>query len=103
MLAKPELLPNSTSLTSFQQYIYTSRYARFLHDEGRRETWPETVNRYFDFFKVHLEAQCGFSLSKEFRHELESAVLDFSVMPSMRCIMTAGPALQKENIAGYNC
>src|ERR1700733_6826671 len=103
MLVKPEPLLCQTSLSQFQQYIYISRYARFLHDEGRRETWPETVKRYFDFFTLHLKAFHGFTMGQELRAELESAVLNFDVMPSMRCIMTAGPALEKENVAGYNC
>jgi len=87
----------------FQQYIYKSRYARYLHEEKRRENWPETVARYFNFFKIHLKEKCGFDLTKDLRHELEQAVLNLAVVPSMRCIMTAGPALERDHIAGYNC
>lgn len=93
-LAKPSL---------FQQYVYLSRYSRFLHDEGRRETWPETVARYFDFFAGHLRVKHGYQLLPELRAELESAVLGMEVMPSMRCLMTAGPALERSNMACYNC
>lgn len=89
--------------TSYQQYIHLSRYSRFLHDKGRRETWEETVARYFDFFTNHLKENHKFNLTPELRAELESAVLNLEVMPSMRAIMTAGPALEKDNIAGYNC
>src|SRR5882672_5310864 len=84
------------------QYVYISKYARYLHDEGRRERWPETVKRYFDFFQVHLKNVCGYDLSDD-RSYLESAILNYRVMPSMRCLMTAGPALEKENAAGFNC
>lgn len=91
------------NISTFQQYIYISKYARFLHDEERREVWPETVKRYFDFFTIHLKEMCNYSLTPELRKELEDAVLNFRVMPSMRCIMTAGPALQRENVSGFNC
>jgi len=89
--------------TEFQHFIYKSRYARFLHDKNRRENWPETVARYFDFFKIHLKEVCGYELTKELRAELEHAVLTLEVVPSMRALMTAGQALQKSNIAAYNC
>lgn len=91
------------SLSLFQQYVYLSRYSRFLHDENRRETWVETVQRYFDFMNLHLGFTCSFNLDDELEKELKSAILNMQVMPSMRCIMTAGPALSKNNIAGYNC
>src|ERR1017187_8122429 len=89
--------------TSFQSYVYMSRYSRYLHDKGRRETWNETVARYFDFFKRHLKEKHKYVLTKELREELEGAVLRMEVMPSMRALMTAGPALERDNIAGYNC
>jgi ribonucleoside-diphosphate reductase alpha chain len=89
--------------TEFQTYIYKSRYARYIHDKGRRELWPETVARYFDFFKIHLKEKHGFELTKELRAELETAILNLEVVPSMRCLMTAGSALERDNIAGYNC
>lgn len=89
--------------TEYQQYIHLSRYSRFKHEEGRRETWSETVARYFDFFEGHLKKQCDFILNPEDRSLLEDAVLGLRVMPSMRCLMTAGPALERENVAGYNC
>ena len=80
-----------------------SRYSRWLPDKGRRESWDETVGRYFDFFKDHLKETVNFNLDNKLRRELEEAVLDLRVMPSMRCLMTAGEALKRENIAGYNC
>ena len=89
--------------TQYQEYIHLSRYSRWLPEEKRRETWPETVGRYFNFFQEHLETECGYTLIKSERDELEEAVLSLRVMPSMRCIMSAGEALKRENIAGYNC
>lgn len=91
------------NLSLFQQYVYLSRYSRFLHEQGRRERWEETITRYFDFFTIHLKEKHDYSLSKELRKDLETAVLNMEVMPSMRCLMTAGPALERSNIAGYNC
>ena len=89
--------------TLYQQYIHLSRYSRWLYDENRRETWEETVARYFDFFEQHLKENNGYTLKKDLRDELEQAVLSLDVMPSMRAMMTAGEALRKDNIAGYNC
>lgn len=80
-----------------------SRYARWLESEKRREVWPETVGRYFDFFQVHLKENCNYTLTKKLREELENAVLNLEVMPSMRALMTAGPALNRCNVAGFNC
>tara|TARA_Y100000310_G_scaffold338627_1_gene428789 strand:+ start:6869 stop:8791 length:1923 start_codon:yes stop_codon:yes gene_type:complete len=88
--------------TTYQQYIHLSRYSRWLWDEKRRETWTETVARYFDFFENHLKENHNYTLGSD-RKMLEEEVLSLSVMPSMRCLMTAGPALERDNIAGYNC
>ena len=89
--------------TEYQQFIHKSRYARWLNDKNRRETWDETVARYFDFFDEHLKENNNYEVSRELRKELEEAVLSARVMPSMRCLMTAGEALKRENVAGYNC
>ena len=89
--------------TKYQEFIHLSRYSRWLPKENRRETWSETVSRYFDFFEQHLQDNCKFKLNEETRSELEDAVLSLKIMPSMRCLMTAGEALKRENIAGYNC
>ena len=86
--------------TQYQEYIHLSRYSRWLPDKKRRETWKETVNRYFKFFEEHLEENFSYEIPKKLRMELEEAVLKLEIMPSMRCLMTAGPALKKENIAG---
>ena len=84
----------------YQQFIHKSRYARWLDNENRRETWEETVKRYFDFFEKHLEEHKGI---KAQRKELEQAVVNMEIMPSMRSLMTAGDALERDNVAGYNC
>jgi len=89
--------------TIYQEYIHLSRYARWDYDLGRRETWDETVGRYFNFFTEWLEEKHDYKLENGERVELENAVKELNVMPSMRCLMTAGPALKKENVAGYNC
>jgi ribonucleoside-diphosphate reductase alpha chain len=89
--------------TLYQQYIHKSRYSRYLTDGHRRETWNETVERYFNFFTDHLQTQHNFSLSDQEKETLKHAVLALEVMPSMRCLMTAGEALRRENISGYNC
>jgi len=89
--------------TEYQQFIHLSRYARWDYDNGRRETWDETVERYFEFFTDHLDKTCGFVLENGEMIELQNAVKELKVMPSMRCLMTAGPALEKENVSGYNC
>ena len=89
--------------TSYQEFIHLSRYSRWLPEKKRRETWDETVARYFDFFTEHMNELHGYKLSKPLRDELEQSVLGLGVMPSMRCLMTAGEALKRENIAGYNC
>ena len=96
-------MPNNYLPTSYQEFIYLSRYSRWLPEKERRETWDETVARYFDFFTEHLNETHEYKLSKSLRTELENAILSQKVMPSMRCLMTAGEALKRENIAGYNC
>jgi ribonucleoside-diphosphate reductase alpha chain len=96
-------MPNNYLPTSYQEFIHLSRYSRWLPEKERRETWDETVGRYFDFFTEHLKEMHNFKLIKSLREELEEAVLSQGIMPSMRCLMTAGEALKRENIAGYNC
>jgi len=85
-------------MDDYQRYIHTSRYARWLEKEKRRETWEETVKRYIDFFQDKF----GEGTVDVFP-ELEQAILNLQVCPSMRCLMTAGKALERDNVAGYNC
>ena len=83
--------------TDYQAFIHTSRYARWLDDQNRRETWGETVSRYMTKVvvpKTRDEIVVG---------DIEEAILGLEIMPSMRALMTAGPALDRDNTAGYNC
>ena len=89
--------------TQYQQFIHLSRYSRWSYDHKRRESWEETVDRYFNFFKEHLKDNYDYKFKDQDISELKEAVLSLQIMPSMRCLMTAGPALKKENVAGYNC
>ena len=89
--------------TQFQQFIHLSRYSRWLEEENRRETWEETVNRYFKFFDGHLKENTKCKLDKAVREELRQAILNLEIMPSMRSLMTAGEALERDHTAGYNC
>ena len=91
------------NMTPYQTYIAKSRYSRYLDDKGRREHWSETTARYFDFMQDHLVKNHNYIMSHEMRSRLEKAVLNLDVMPSMRSIMTAGDALERQNVAGYNC
>ena len=88
---------NNALPTDYQNFIATSRYARWLEEEGRRETWTETVTRYVDY----MADKTG--LDKKTTDEIWNAIYSLDVMPSMRALMTAGPALDRDNTAGYNC
>jgi ribonucleoside-diphosphate reductase alpha chain len=90
-------------MNAYNEYIAKSRYARFLDNKGRREHWNETVSRYFDFMTKHLKKNHNYELTSELRGKLQDAVTALDVVPSMRAIMTAGDALERQNIAGYNC
>ncbi len=94
---------SNTLPTDYQNFIALSRYARWKEDEQRRETWGETVTRYFDYMSSHLLSNNGYKLPDTLRGELEEAVLNQSIMPSMRALMTAGPALDRCHVGGYNC
>lgn len=89
--------------TPYQDFIHLSRYSRWIESKGRRETWEETVARYFDFFTKHLKEHQNYDLDDKDRKRLETAIKNLKVMPSMRALMTAGEALKRDNIAGYNC
>ena len=89
-------MSNTALPTDFQSFIHTSRYARWVEAEQRRETWSETVDRYID--KV-----VGTKVDQSTASEIRDAILSLEVMPSMRAMMTAGKALERDNVAGYNC
>ena len=87
-------------MNDYMRYIAISRYARWLDNEGRREYWDETVQRYMQFLSTDC---CDSTILEPHYNELFQAILDLDVMPSMRCLMTAGKALKRDNVAGYNC
>jgi len=86
-------------MDQYQQFIHKSRYARWLEDKGRRETWEETVQRYIDFFIDRGQLDKDSTETQE----IYNAIYNLEVMPSMRCMMTAGEALKRDNVAGFNC
>ena len=90
-------------LTPYNTFIAKSRYSRYLDDKGRREHWNETVARYFDFMTKNLKEKNGYTLTPELRAELQEAVTSLDVVPSMRAVMTAGAALERQNVAAFNC
>jgi ribonucleoside-diphosphate reductase alpha chain len=87
----------------YETFIAKSRYSRFIDTEQRREHWSETVDRYISFISNHLATKQNYTLSAELKEELRTAILNREVMPSMRAMMTAGEALERDNTAGYNC
>lgn len=88
-------------MKDYQQYIHTSRYAKYREEEGRRETWEETVERYIG--QVVLPSAGDMPDGDLLANSLRSAIVNQDVLPSMRMLMTAGPALERDNVAGYNC
>lgn len=86
----------------YQEFIYKSRYSRYLPEKNRRENWDETVNRYLDFMENHLQKNFNYNM-QDIRPRLYNAIYDLKVMPSMRALMTAGVALTRDNTCGYNC
>ena len=89
--------------TNYQAFIHMSRYSRWLEEEGRRETWEETIDRYLSFMVEHLQENYSYSLFGVELADLRRGMLNLEVLGSMRALMTAGPALKRENVAGYNC
>lgn len=89
--------------TDYQNFIAVSRYARYIESEKRRETWSETVARYMDNVIEPLIDSSKSDENFDLAYEIEQAILGLDIMPSMRMMMTAGPALERDNICGYNC
>ena len=87
----------------YENFIALSRYAKWVQAEGRRETWGETVDRYFEFMTNHLKVNHNYIPNEKLVAELKEFVFERNVMPSMRSVMTSGPALERDNVAGYNC
>ena len=89
--------------TDYQNFIALSRYARWKDDEQRRENWGETVDRYFDYMDNHLQKNYSYTITKALKEKITEQITSLGVMPSMRALMTAGPALDRCHVGGYNC
>jgi ribonucleoside-diphosphate reductase alpha chain len=83
-------------MDTFQNFIAISRYSRWMDSESRRETWDETVDRWWNYFTTKVPALTS-------RPDIRDAILNLEVLPSMRGLMTAGPALDRDHTALYNC
>lgn len=91
-------MTNQREMSPYSQFIHTTRYARWLHEEQRRETWDETVSRYTDYMFKKVAV-----VDPALKTEIYDAIYNMEIMPSMRALMTAGPALDISNVAGFNC
>lgn len=89
--------------TLYQQSITKTKYARWDNEKGRRETWHESVDRLMAFFAEHIEINFDTVMTEEEYDDLHTAIYGLDVSPSMRAMMTAGLALERDNVAGYNC
>ena len=89
--------------TDYQNFIALSRYARWKEDEQRRENWGETVDRYFDYMTNHLKNNHSYTITKALKEKMTTQIMNLGVMPSMRALMTSGPALDRCHVGGYNC
>jgi ribonucleoside-diphosphate reductase alpha chain len=92
-----------TIANPYENFIALSRYARWISEDNRRETWGETVDRYFGFMLNHLKENYNYIPDEKLVAELKNGVFERNVMPSMRSVMTSGVALERDNVAGYNC
>ena len=89
--------------TIYETFIAKSRYARYLDNEARRENWHETTERYLEFMQDHLLDKHEYMIPDDMLDTMRQAILNKEALPSMRAIMTAGPALERDNTAGFNC
>ncbi|WXW92533.1 ribonucleotide reductase [Streptomyces phage Enygma] len=87
----------------YQNFIHTSRYARWLEDKGRRETFVETTERYLSYMVDSLKKNHNYDVPQEHLDLVREQMLNQGVVSSMRALMTAGPALDRDNVAAYNC
>ena len=92
---------NSVSLpTDYQSFIHQSRYSKFMDTLNRRETFNETVDRYIaNVVSPVLMKSLDFFQARDVQNEIREAILNLEVMPSMRCMMSAGPGLDRSNVA----
>ncbi len=97
----PTLPTNEVEQTPFpnllSQFVYTRTYSRWLEEDGRRETWAETVNRYVDFLTTEREVPGHITA------QIRRAILRMKVLPSMRALWSAGDAMLRDNTCAYNC
>jgi len=93
-----ELSANFSWPTLYQEFVYTRTYSRWIEKEERRETWVESIKRYYNFFIDKVPEH----KLMEFNNAILN-VINLNVMPSMRALWTAGPALERENLCGFNC
>jgi ribonucleoside-diphosphate reductase alpha chain len=96
-------MESARAMTPYNEFIHKSRYSRFLDAQGRRESWEETVDRYFSFMDKTLKERNDYVIPADLRTELRDAFLAREVVPSMRAVMTAGPALERSHVAAFNC
>jgi ribonucleoside-diphosphate reductase alpha chain len=89
--------------TDYQNFIALSRYARWRDNDQRRENWGETVDRYFNYMENHLKKNHNYTITKALKEKLSTQIMNLGVMPSMRALMTSGPALDRCHVGGYNC
>ena len=94
---------SNTIENPYENFIALSRYARWVEEDNRRETWKETVDRYFNFMLNNLNKNFNYVPDEILVSNLKDAVYNRNVMPSMRALMTSGSALERDNVAGYNC
>ena len=88
---------------NYENFIAVSRYARWREKDNRRETWGESVDRYVDFMIDHVKKNYDVAVEPSLVEEIRANIFSRNVMPSMRALMTAGPALARDNVAGFNC
>ena len=104
MLEKTILMNKLPSL--YQEIIHLSRYARFIPSENRRETWKETVDRLITYIAHKTTPMIAIEDAGhhiDILEEIQKAILTLEVMPSMRLLMVAGEACERDNISAYNC
>jgi len=94
---------NGSIKDHYRNFIHISRYARWIESENRRETWVETVDRLINFMKSYLVENYDYKKDDTIFDDMRNAILNHQIMPSMRALMTAGPALERDHIAAYNC
>ena len=88
--------------SDYEEFIYVSRYSKWVEEWNRRERWEETVSRYITQITKTINSQ-GSNVSKELLHRIKESILNFRVVPSMRALMTSGKALDRDSTCGYNC